>query len=173
MKVTGRATLDAPRDAVFAAICDPASLLAVIPGCEAIERVSDDEYRGRIALRLPAIVGTFDTLVRFVSATPPERGDLAGRVEGRVGWVSGTASFRLADSDGGTTIAYEGEAEVGGPIARLDSRFLEGLARSLVDQGLARLGARLAAAEERLTSGDEELASAGRGRPQGVGRDGA
>lgn len=143
MRVAGRATLDAPREAVFAAIRDPASLLAAIPGCEEIERVSDDEYRGRIGLRLPAIVGTFDTVVRFVSAQPPERGDLAGRVEGRGGSIAGTATFRLADVDGRTAVEYEGEAMVDGPIARLDSRFLEGLAASLVDRGLARLGQRI------------------------------
>jgi len=145
MNVTGSATLDAPREAVFAAICDPAALLEVIPGCQEIQQVSAEEYRGRIAIRLPAIVGAYDTLVRLIEADPPNRGVLEGKVEGRVGTIAGRASFRLVDAGGGTTVDYEGTGVVSGPLARLDSRFIEGLARSLINEGLARLGRRLAA----------------------------
>jgi hypothetical protein len=143
MNVSGRSTVDAPREAVFAAICDPGALLEVIPGCQEIHQVSADEYRGRIVLRLPAIVGTYDTLVRLVEADPPAYGALEGRVEGRVGTIEGRAAFRLADDGGRTVIEYEGTGVVSGPLARLDSHFIEGLARSLIDEGLARLGRRL------------------------------
>jgi carbon monoxide dehydrogenase subunit G len=143
MNVSGRATVDAPRDAVFAAICDPGALLQVIPGCQEIHQVSADEYRGRIAIRLPAIVGTYDTFVRLVQADPPAHGELEGRVEGRVGTITGRAAFRLADDGGKTVVEYEGSGVVSGPLARLDSRFIEGLAGSLIDEGLARLGRRL------------------------------
>jgi carbon monoxide dehydrogenase subunit G len=143
MNVNGFATVAASREAVFAAICDPGALLEVIPGCQEIQRVSADEYRGRIALRLPAIVGTYDTLVRLVQADPPSYNELEGRVEGRVGTIAGRATFRLADDGGKTVVEYEGSGVVSGPLARLDSRFIEGLARSLIDEGLARLGRRL------------------------------
>jgi hypothetical protein len=143
MNVNGFATVAASREAVFAAICDPGALLEVIPGCQEIQRVSADEYRGRIALRLPAIVGTYNTLVRLVQADPLSYGELEGRVEGRVGTIAGRATFRLADDGGKTVVEYEGSGVVSGPLARLDSRFIEGLARSLIDEGLARLGRRL------------------------------
>lgn len=143
MNVSGRSTVDAPREAVFAAICDPRALLEVIPGCQEIHQVSADEYRARIAIRLPAIVGTYDTLVRLVQADPPAYGAFEGRVEGRVGTIAGRAAFRLADDAGKTVVEYEGTGVVSGPLARLDSRFIEGLARSLIDEGLARLGRRL------------------------------
>jgi carbon monoxide dehydrogenase subunit G len=143
MRVSGRATLAAPRAAVFEAICDPRTLLDVIPGCQEIERVSPEEYRGRIAIRLPAFAGTYDTLVRLTHADPPAHGELEGRVEGTAGTISGHASFRLAEVDGGTVIEYEGIATISGPLARLDSRFAEALARSLIDEGLERLGSRV------------------------------
>jgi carbon monoxide dehydrogenase subunit G len=146
MNVRGRSTLDAPREAVYAAICDPGALLEVIPGCQAIEQIAPDEYRGRISIRLPAIVGTYDTRVRLVETDPPAHGALEGRVEGRVGTIEGRASFQLTDDDRGTVVEYEGAGVVGGPLARLDSRFLEGFARSLIDEGLARLEKRLKAA---------------------------
>ena len=147
MQVSGSATLAAPPEAVFAAICDPGALLEVIPGCQEIHQVSADEYRGRIAIRLPAVVGTYDTVVRLVSSEPPAWGQLEGRLEGRVGTISGRATFHLRGQDGATVVEYDGAGVVGGPLARLDSRFLEGFARSLVNEGLTRLGRRLQAVE--------------------------
>ena len=142
MNIHGTRTLDAPRDAVFDAICDPSILLAVIPGCREIEQV-DDEYHGRIALRLPGVAGTFRTVVRLVETDPPSFGRLEGEVVGRPGSIRGGASFRLTEADGGTTVEYDGQAELGGPLARLDSRFAEGLAGSLIGQGLGNLKPRL------------------------------
>ncbi len=135
-------TLEAPRDRVFAAICDPGALLAVIPGCRAIEQVGD-EYHGEIALRLPGIAGTFRTTVRLVDTEAPTSGRLLGEVVGRPGSIRGWATFRLVEADGGTTVEYDGQAELGGPLARLDSRFAEGLAGTLIGQGLGNLDARL------------------------------
>ena len=143
MKIRGTHTLGARRDAVFAAICDPDALLAVIPGCRDIEQVGDAEYRGRISLRLPGVVGTYRTVVRLVDSDPPARGDLEGELEGSLGSIRGRATFRLTDAGEGTRIDYEGEAVIGGPLARFDSRFVEGLAGSLIDQGLRNMDSRL------------------------------
>jgi len=143
MKVTGSRDLDAPRDAVFAAIHDPETLLAMLPGCREIARVSPTEYRGRLAIRLPAIVGMYETSVRLVESVAPEYSRFDGRVDGRIGSIAGAASFRLTAIAGRTRIDYEGEATVSGPLARLDGRFVENLARSLIDDGLARLDAQL------------------------------
>ena len=143
MNIRGSRTLDARREAVFAAICDPDTLLAVIPGCHQIEQVGDAEYRGQIALRLPGVAGTYRTVVRLIEADAPSYGRLEGEVEGSLGTIKGHASFRLAEDDGRTTVEYEGQATIGGPLARLDSRFVEGLAGSLIGQGLGNLNSRL------------------------------
>jgi carbon monoxide dehydrogenase subunit G len=145
VRISGRATIDAPPEAVFAAICDPGTLLAVIPGCEELRRTAADEYRGQIVLRLPALGGRYDTEVRLVDAEPPLGGTLAGLVTGRAGSVVGHATFRLVPngSGSGTSVEYDGEGTLAGPLARLDSRFVEGLVETLVGEGLARLGQRL------------------------------
>lgn len=145
MNVTGSYVLEAAREAVFAAICDPGALLEVIPGCQEIRRVTDTEYRGRISIRLPAIVGTYDTVVRLVEADPPTYGRLDGQVESAVGSITGEASFRLTEVEDTTAIEYEAHGTIGGPLARLDSRFVEGLARSLINEGLGNLNRRLQA----------------------------
>jgi carbon monoxide dehydrogenase subunit G len=156
MDIRGSRTLDAPRAAVFAAILDPGTLLSVIPGCREIEQVDDSEYRGTISLRLPGVVGTYRTVVRMIEADAPSFGLLQGEVVGTLGSIRGTASFRLADADGSTTVDYQGRAAIDGPLARLDGRFVESLAGSLIEQGLDRL-------DERLR--DERTAAATPGRP--------
>jgi carbon monoxide dehydrogenase subunit G len=143
MRIRGTYLIAAPRSEVFAAICDPNALLAVIPGCRAIEKVSDEEYRGEIVLRLPGFVGSYRTEVRLVDAEEPRGGTLEGKVAGRAGTIKGSASFTLDEADGETRLAYHGAAVISGPLARLDGRFAEGLAQSLLNQGLGRLDARL------------------------------
>lgn len=144
MKVRGSHRFRAPREAVFGAICDPAVLMAVIPGCEAVAQVVPGEYDGRISLRLPGAVGSYRTRVRLVDVQAPERSGLEGRVEGSMGSITGRADFTLSASGTGTQLEYRGTGQVQGPLARLDSRFAERLAQSLIDQGLRALDARLA-----------------------------
>lgn len=149
MNVHGSRTLGSPRAAVFDAICDPETLLAVIPGCRSIERIGDAEYRGEIALRLPGIVGVYRTTVRLVETDRPECGRLEGEVSGSLGAIEGQATFRLTETPGnGTSVEYDGRARISGPLARLDGRFVEGLAGSLIGQGLDNLDARLQPAKE-------------------------
>ena len=154
MNVRGSRTIDAPRQAVFDAICDPTTLLGIIPGCREIERVDDVEYRGLISLRLPGMVGTYRTIVRLVETDPPSFGRLDGEVVGALGSIKGSAGFRLGEVDGRTTVDYEGQAVIGGPLARLDSRFVEGLAGSLIDQGLGNLEVRLQGEPANGTAGE-------------------
>jgi carbon monoxide dehydrogenase subunit G len=145
MRLAGHHRFEAPPEVVFEAICDPAVLLAVIPGAEAVERTGPDTWEGRIALRLPGAVGSYRTHVRLVDADPPARAGLDGRVEGTMGSVTGRADLELTGDPGsGTDLAWRGTARIDGPLARLDSRFAERLADSLISQGLRALDARLA-----------------------------
>ena len=155
MNVQGTHHMAAPREAVFDAIRDPRVLLAVIPGCEAVEEVGPDEYEGRISLRLPGAVGRYRTHVRLVDVDAPERAGLDGTVEGPMGSIAGRAAFTLAEdappagrapddrAPAGTTISWHGSGTIQGPLARLDGRFAERLAESLVEQGLRALDVRL------------------------------
>jgi carbon monoxide dehydrogenase subunit G len=161
MNIRGRRTLDAPRTAVYAAILDPNVLLGVIPGCREIEKTGDAEYSGRISLRLPGAVGTYRTVVRVVDTDEPRYGQLEGEVVGALGSIKGRASFRLTEADGRTTVEYDGQAAIGGPLARLDARFVEGLAGSLVSQGLGNLESRLRSDPSAGRATEEHLAPRG------------
>ena len=78
-----------------------------------------------------------------MQSDPPSFGRLEGDVVGALGSITGHAEFRLTDADGRTTVDYEGTATIGGPLARLDSRFVEGIAGTLINQGLGNLNTRL------------------------------
>ena len=108
MKIHGTHRFAAPREAVFAAIRDPRVLMAVIPGCEAVEQVAPDTYDGRITLRLPGAVGSYRTHVALVDVVEPERAGLDGSVEGSMGTITGHADFELRDAGAGTDGAGQG-----------------------------------------------------------------
>jgi uncharacterized protein len=154
MRLAGTFALSAPPAEVFEAIRDPRVLMSVIPGCEAVEQVAPDEYTGRIALRLPGVVGSYRTWVRVVDAVAPERAGLDGRVEGSLGSIVGHADFTLTEEPAGTLLAYRGEGSIAGPLARLDARFTEHLAASLIAQGLRALDGRLARQPAGAATGD-------------------
>lgn len=175
MNVMGTRRIDATPEAVYRAICDPATLMAVIPGCESVEQVGSDEYVGRIVLRLPGVVDEFRSHVRVVDAVLPERAGLEGQLEGTAGSISGRADFELTRDSGWTAINYRGRAVIQGPLARLDSRFAEHLAETLIDQGLRALGELLArktasAAGEPARAKDVPAATVGNRRSTGEAR---
>ncbi|MEO5964522.1 MAG: SRPBCC domain-containing protein, partial [Candidatus Limnocylindrales bacterium] len=123
MNVSGSHRFAAPPASVFAAICDPATLMAVIPGCEAVQQTGPAAYEGRIALRLPGAVGSYRTSVRLVDVVAPHRAGMEGDVVGAMGSIRGRADFVLRDAGDATELTWRGDAVIQGPLARLDSRF--------------------------------------------------
>jgi carbon monoxide dehydrogenase subunit G len=140
MKIANHYTFNAPRNRVWPLIYDPTALVSLIPGCESLEQVSPDEYRGQIQLRLPAVVGTYETYIKVLERQEPGYCLLAGEVNGGPGSIKGIASFKLeAISEQETLIAYEGQGIISGPLGQLNSRFIESITNTLIKQGLARL----------------------------------
>jgi len=143
MKITGSYTLDGSRKNIWPLIHDPISLVSLIPGCEQLDQISPTEYRGQVQLRLPAVAGSYTTYVKLIEDEAPRYCCFEGKVEGPAGSVSGTASFKLESVDAQTLLDYEGQAMIVGPLARLDSRFAEGIVQTLIKQGLAKLNAQV------------------------------
>lgn len=157
MKASGIYLLHASPEKVYQVIHSPGELLAIIPACQQIEQISPTEYRGLISLRLPAIVGNYQTYVKLSEFEEPFYTRFEGQIEGSLGSLKGTAAFHLKTDGSNTVLEYEGQGMVDGPLARLDTRFVEGLAKSLIDQGLVRLEAQLRQADlARTTSNKEE-----------------
>ncbi len=139
MKIRGSYTFDAPRARVWKFIHNPTSLMQVIPGCRQIDQVNPTEYRGQIKMHLPVIVGRYQTYVKLIELKEPDYCRFDGEISGRSGSIKGTALFRLREVKQGTIIEYEGQGLIDGPLARLNDRFAAGLAKTLIQQGLAKL----------------------------------
>jgi uncharacterized protein len=157
MKISGESQLDAPRETIWPLIFDPSSLLNLIPGCDSVEQISPDEYRCRMTLRVPAIAGSYEARVKVLEYEEPSFCRIRGEATGPGGGVQGQANFRLAPEGDQTRIEYLGDALISGPLAGMNPRFAEGVAQTMIRQGLARLPAlarERAAASSGLPAGE-------------------
>ena len=143
MRIAGSYALDAIRSEVWPRVFDPASLVSLIPGCQRLERESANEYRGSLLLGLPSVSGSFETHVRILEQRDPSYCRFQGEISGPTGVVTGTVSFSLKELDGRTQLDYEAEGIVTGALAKMPARFLEGVIRTLLAQGLAKLNREL------------------------------
>jgi carbon monoxide dehydrogenase subunit G len=139
MDLAGEYTFDAPPEAVWDAIMDPEVLRNILPGCESLERVSDNEYNGTLNVRVGPVQGTFTGKVVLSDLQKPERFHLDIDGQGAAGFVRGGGDARLELRDGKTVLVYEGQADVGGRIASVGQRLLDTSARSLTRQSLESL----------------------------------
>jgi carbon monoxide dehydrogenase subunit G len=143
MKITGSYTLHAPAEQVWPLIHDPTSLVSLIPGCDRLEAVGPNEYRGQMQIALPAVAGRYETCVKLLDAPAPYCIRLNGEIRGPAGAISGSAAFRLTVAGDHSLLEYEAQGMISGPLSRMDGRIAEGAARSLLNQGLASLDQQL------------------------------
>ena len=148
MELSNTRVVPAPVERVWAALNDPATLKACIPGCETFERQPDGSYAATVAARVGPVNARFNGRLELVDVTPPTAYTIrfAGQ-GGAAGFANGEAKVRLAPAEGGTALAYEASAQVGGKIAQIGSRLVDGAAAKLADDFFARFVERVASAE--------------------------
>jgi carbon monoxide dehydrogenase subunit G len=139
MKVESTYELHAPRERVYAALIDPEILRLAIPGCESLERVEENLYSAKMKAGIGAIKGTFTGDVRLEDIRPPEHYRIVVQGKGAMGFAKGAADFDLEEKDGGTLIRYSGEMQIGGTIAGVGQRMIQGAAKMMASQFFARL----------------------------------
>lgn len=134
MTMTGEYLIAAPRAAVWAGLNDPDVLRACIPGCEELEKTSDTEFRAVVKAKIGPVSARFKGRVTLSDLDPPQAYRISGEGEGGVaGFAKGGASVRLSEQDEGTLLAYEVEAQIGGKLAQLGQRLVNGAAKKLAD----------------------------------------
>src|SRR6478736_4014132 len=138
MTMSGEALLPAPRADVWAKLNDPEVLKACIPGCEELEKVSDTEFRATVKTKIGPVSARFKGRVNLTDMDPPAGYKIVGEGEGGVaGFAKGGATIRLAEAEGGTQLAYEVEAQIGGKLAQLGQRLVNGAAKKVADEFFA------------------------------------
>ena len=138
MTMTGEHQLAANRQTVWAKLNDAEVLKACIPGCEELEKTSDTEFRATAKMKVGPVSARFKGRVTLSDLDPPNGYRIAGEGEGGVaGFAKGGAVVTLADRDGGTLLTYSVEAQIGGKLAQLGQRLINGAAKKLADEFFA------------------------------------
>jgi uncharacterized protein len=135
MDMTGEQVIPAPKGLVWQALLDPDALKACIPGCETVTKVSDTEYTADVVARVGPVKAKFSGAVTLADLDPPNSCTISGEGKGgAAGFAKGSAKVQLADAaDGATTLSYTVSASVGGKLAQIGSRLIDGVARKMAD----------------------------------------
>jgi 2-furoyl-CoA dehydrogenase large subunit len=125
---------------VWAMLLDPATLEEVIHGCHGVRKISDTRFRADVTIGVGPVKGRYRTTVTLSELDRPNGVTLAGTAEGALGFGSGNGRITLAsEADGGTSLHYRYEAEIGGKVASIGGRLLDGAARVIIGQFFAAL----------------------------------
>lgn len=140
MEMSNTRHVPAPRERVWQALNDPDTLKASIPGCEAFERVADDAYRATVAAKVGPVSARFVGNVKLADVDAPNGYTLRFEGQGGVaGFANGEAKVSLAPgANDGTSLSYAVKAQVGGKLAQIGSRLVDGAAAKLADDFFAR-----------------------------------
>ena len=155
MPIQGEYRLAAPREAVWQALNDPEVLQACIPGCEQLTRKSDTEIDARIQAALGPVRASFATRIELSELNPPASYVLSGEGKAAAGFGKGVARVELTEeSPALTVLRYSAELKLGGKLAQVGSRLLEGATRQLADQFFDAFAKRLDAGATRSEPAD-------------------
>lgn len=146
MDFTGRYVIPAPTEAVWAALNDPEILKYCIPGCEQLEKTSPTDFAAVAVLKIGPLKASFRGKVTLSDLDPPFRCKLAGEGQGGVaGFAKGHVDVELTPEGSGTTLTYAAHASVGGKLAQIGQRLIDGAARQIADDFFGRFSQALAA----------------------------
>lgn len=147
----GEAHVDAPPATVWDMLLDPDTLGRVIPGCHGVEKVSDTHFRADVTIGIGPVKGRYRAEVKLSNLDPPHAVTLGGSAEGGLGFGNGEGRITLTPDDkGGTTIRYVYEADIGGKVASIGGRLLDGATRVIIGQFFAALARQAGGGEVRL-----------------------
>jgi len=152
MEFKGRYLISASPGAVWSALHDARILAQAIPGCEALEKISDTEFKAKTAVAIGPVMARFEGKVYLTPllAEPGFSHALTLKGEGQggaVGFARGESEVRLAAANGGTVLTYDARAIVGGRLAQLGQRLIDGVAKSLADEFFAKFASLMTRSE--------------------------
>jgi uncharacterized protein len=126
MKIEGTQKIAVPRERVFAALTDPAVLQKCIPGCEQMEKTGENQYNAKLTAGVGPIKGVFTATISLADITAPSHYKIVVEGKGQPGFVKGAGELNLSEEGDGTLIQYSGELNVGGLLASVGQRMIQG-----------------------------------------------
>ncbi|HEV7982074.1 MAG TPA: carbon monoxide dehydrogenase subunit G [Xanthobacteraceae bacterium] len=146
MTMNGEVQLAAPRAVVWEKLNDAVVLKQCIPGCEELDKTSETEFQAVATIKIGPVKARFKGRVQLSEIDPPNGYKISGEGEGGVaGFAKGGAVVKLTDRDGGTLLSYDVESQIGGKLAQLGQRLVQGTAKKLADDFFNKFAAAVAA----------------------------
>jgi carbon monoxide dehydrogenase subunit G len=146
MTMNGEYQLPVSRDIVWAKLNDADTLKACIPGCETLDKLSDTEFQAVAVTKIGPVKAKFKGKVTLSDLDPPNGYKISGQGDGGVaGFATGGATVKLEPKDGGTLLSYAVEAQIGGKLAQLGQRLVNGAAKKLADDFFQKFAAAVSA----------------------------
>ncbi|GAA3841030.1 carbon monoxide dehydrogenase subunit G [[Pseudomonas] carboxydohydrogena] len=141
MEMNGSERIAASKEAVWAALNDPAILQQCIPGCQKLEKTSDNEMTATVTLKVGPVKASFNGKVMLTDIDAPNSYRITGEGAGGVaGFAKGGANVRLEQDADITVLHYDVDAQVGGKIAQLGSRLIDSTAKKLAGEFFTKFG---------------------------------
>jgi uncharacterized protein len=134
LKIDGSYTFNAPRDRVWQVLLDPKVLAQCVPGCETLNEVGPDQYEAIMKVGVASVKGTYKGKVSIKDKQAPSHYVLSGEGSGGPGFMRGDVAVDLEEKDGQTLLKYSTDAKVGGLIASIGQRMINGVAKMMLDQ---------------------------------------
>ena len=138
MKLTGSYKLNVKKEIVWQALNNSNILKQCIPGCESFEKKSDTIFNATATNQIGPMNATFSGTVTLSNIQNNKSYTLSGEGQSSVGFVNGSADVKLTEKDESTTLNYEVDVNVGGKIAQLGSRLIDGVAKKMSDYFFGR-----------------------------------
>ena len=135
MEMSGEYRIQASREKVWDALNDPDILKQSIPGCEEIERLSDTEMTAKVTAKVGPVKASFTGQVTLSDLDPPNSYRISGEGKGgAAGFAKGGANVRLEADGDATVLRYDVDATVGGKLAQLGARLIDGTAKKMAGE---------------------------------------
>src|SRR3989449_11636616 len=145
MKLTGSQTFPAPRPKVWALLTDPHCLAKCMPGCEKLDTVGENQYSGVLNVGLAAVKGVYNGKVKLDEIQPPLHYKVSLDGKGKQGFIKGAGTIDLEEQNGQTLLKYSGDVQIGGSLASVGQRMIDGAAKMMMSQFFTALEAELKA----------------------------
>ncbi|MBT5456644.1 MAG: carbon monoxide dehydrogenase subunit G [Rhodospirillaceae bacterium] len=135
MEMSGEYKINASREKVWAGLNDPEVLKQSIPGCDEIEQTSDTSFTAKVTAKVGPVKAKFAGAVELTDIDAPNGYRISGEGKGgAAGFAKGGANVKLEEDGDGTLLKYEVDAQVGGKLAQLGARLIDGTAKKMASQ---------------------------------------
>jgi uncharacterized protein len=141
VKLEGTHQLDASRQRVYQSLINPEVLQRCIPGCERLEKTGENTFAATIRTGVGSIKGVFNGTARLEDLREPEHLRIVVDGKGAPGFLKGSGDLDLEEAEGNTNVKYVGDIQIGGTIASVGQRMLQGTAKMMATQFFTSLAA--------------------------------